>query len=82
MIATWATSADCGTHFETLTADGQVRVDGRPPLGEPFSQGEDDPDCTPICWCTRTAKQFCLACACCAACGQCRGPHTWPPTLA
>lgn len=58
---------------------GEVHVDHRPPLGEPYSEGDDDPDCNLICWCPRIPKQFCMECAGCAARGQCRGPHTWPP---
>ncbi|MFD7391352.1 hypothetical protein ACFV46_23115 [Streptomyces sp. NPDC059852] len=38
---------------ETLTADGQVHVDGRPTLGEPWFEGEDAPDYNPICHCPR-----------------------------
>ncbi|MEV7082381.1 hypothetical protein AB0N88_28210 [Streptomyces sp. NPDC093516] len=79
VIAMWTESTWCGTRHETLTADGQVHVDGRPPLGEPWLEGEDDPDYNPICHCPRLPKQFCMECAGCAACGQCRGPHIRPP---
>ncbi|MDQ0904603.1 hypothetical protein QFZ22_000588 [Streptomyces canus] len=79
VIAVWVESTWCGTRFETLTADGQVHVDGRPPLGEPWFEGEDDPDYNPICGCPRLPKQFCMECAGCAACGQCNGPHVWSP---
>lgn len=58
---------------------GQVHANYAPPLGEPYFEGDDDPDYNPICSCPRAPKQFCLACAGCAACGQCQGPHTWPP---
>lgn len=79
VIATWVTSTGCGTRYEDLAADGEVHVDYRPPLGEPWFEGEDDPDYNPICWCPRVPQQFCMECAGCAACGQCRGPHVWPP---
>ncbi|MFF1546038.1 hypothetical protein [Streptomyces sp. NPDC058291] len=79
VVAVWVESTWCGTRYETLTADGQVHVDGRPPLGEPWFEGDDDPDYNPICWCPRTPQQFCMECATCAACGQCSGPHVWPP---
>lgn len=80
VVAVWVELTCCGTRCEMLTADGQVHVDGRPPLGEPrYYEGEDDPDHNPICHCPRTLKQLCLACAGCAACGQCRDPHIWPP---
>ncbi|MFD9044594.1 hypothetical protein [Streptomyces bottropensis] len=78
VIAVWTESTWCGTRHET--ADGQVHVDGRPPIGEPrYYEGEDDPGFNPICHCPRTPAQFCLTCAGCAACGQCCGPHIWPP---
>ncbi|MEU5200369.1 hypothetical protein AB0G86_41075 [Streptomyces scabiei] len=77
VAAVWVESTWCGIWFETLTADGQVHIDGRPPIGEPrYYEGEDDPDFNPVCHCPRTPRQFCLACA---DCGQCPGPHIWPP---
>ena len=79
VIATWVQSTGCGTRYEELTADGQVHVDYAPPLGEPWFEGDDDPDHNPICSCPRVPKQFCMECAGCAACGQCTGPHVWPP---
>lgn len=82
VIATWVKSTGCGTRYEELTADGQVHVDYTPPLGEPWFEGDDEPDYNPICDCPRLPKQFCMECAGCAACGQCRGPHTWPPAPA
>ncbi|MFD5477738.1 alpha/beta hydrolase family protein [Streptomyces hawaiiensis] len=57
----------CGTRYEDLTADGQVHVDYMPPLGEPWFEGDDDPDYNPICSCPRVPKQFCMECAGCAA---------------
>ncbi|MGC2998657.1 hypothetical protein ACPF8X_09805 [Streptomyces sp. G35A] len=80
VAATWVQSTGCGTRYEELTADGQVHGDYAPPLGEPWFEGDDDPD-NPICSCPRVPKQFCVACASCAACGQCTGPHVWPPPL-
>ncbi|MET9197130.1 hypothetical protein ABZX60_27995 [Streptomyces olivaceus] len=79
VVATWVQSTGCGTRYEDLTVDGQVHVDYAPPLGEPYFEGDDDPDYNPICWCPRVPKQFCMGCAGCAACGQCREPHVWPP---
>lgn len=79
VVATWVQSTGCGTQYEDPTADGQVHVDYSPPLGEPYFEGDDDPDYNPICACPRVPKQFCLECASCAACGQCTGPHVWPP---
>ncbi|MFJ2170400.1 hypothetical protein [Streptomyces griseofuscus] len=78
-VAAWVQSTACGTRYETLTADGQVHVDYAPPLGEPYFEGDDDPDYNPICNCPRIPALFCMECAGCAACGQCRGPHVWPP---
>ncbi|MEU6672484.1 hypothetical protein [Streptomyces sp. NPDC046727] len=77
-VATWVQATGGGTCYETLTADGQVHVDYAPPLGEPYSEG-DDPDCNPICNCPRLPALFCVECAGCAACGQCRGSHVWTP---
>ncbi|MFB7941761.1 hypothetical protein [Streptomyces sp. NPDC056049] len=79
VVATWPQSTGCGTRHEELTADGQVHVDYAPPLGEPWFEGDDDPNYNPICDCPRVPLQFCLECAGCAACGQCAGPHIWPP---
>jgi hypothetical protein len=79
VVAVWVKSTWCGTRYEDLTADGQVHVDYTPPLGEPWFEGDDDPDYNPICWCPRLPKQFCMECATCAACGQCNGPHVWTP---
>ncbi|MFJ7497937.1 hypothetical protein ACIQZB_44025 [Streptomyces sp. NPDC097727] len=79
VVATWVQSTGCGTRYEELTTDGQVYVDYAPPLGEPWFEGDDDPDYNPICSCPRVPKQFCRECAGCAACGQCTGPHVWPP---
>ncbi|MGW2721134.1 hypothetical protein [Streptomyces sp. NPDC001492] len=53
VVAVWVKSTWCGTRHEELTADGQVHVDYAPPLGEPYFEGEDDPDYNPICWCPR-----------------------------
>ncbi|SES32309.1 hypothetical protein SAMN04487983_104281 [Streptomyces sp. yr375] len=58
VVAVWTESTWCGTRYETLTADGQVHVDGRPPLGEPWFEGEDAPDYNPICGCPCLPKQF------------------------
>lgn len=82
VVATWVQSTGCGTRYEELPADGQVHVDYTPPLGEPWFEGDDDPDHKPICSCPRVPKQFCMECAGCAACGQCTGPHVWPPLRA
>ncbi|MGM0361671.1 hypothetical protein ACNFRX_16880 [Streptomyces griseoaurantiacus] len=82
VVATWVQSTACGTRYEDLTADGQVHVDYAPPLGEPWFEGDDDPDHNPICSCPRLPKQFCMECAGCAACGQCTCPHVWPPLRA
>ncbi|MEU6511255.1 hypothetical protein [Streptomyces sp. NPDC046942] len=78
MVATWVEPTACGTRHETLTADGQVHVNYTPPLGEPYFEGDADPDYN-ICNCPRLPALFCMECAGCAACGQCRGPHAWPP---
>lgn len=56
VATTWVQSTGCGTRYEDLTADGQVHVDYAPPLGEPYFEGDDDPDYTPICWCPRVPK--------------------------
>ncbi|PNG23537.1 hypothetical protein C1J00_03575 [Streptomyces cahuitamycinicus] len=68
------TSTGGGTRYEDLTADGEVHVDYRPPLGEPWFEGEDDPDHNPICHCPRVPKQFCMKCAGCAV----HGPYPLP----
>ncbi|MEU1668510.1 hypothetical protein ABZ547_34010 [Streptomyces sparsogenes] len=69
----------CGTRYVDLTADGQVHVACAPPLGEPWFEGDDDPDYHPVCSCPRVPKHFCMECVGCAACGQCTGPHVGPP---
>ncbi|MCX4460214.1 hypothetical protein OOK58_56810 [Streptomyces sp. NBC_01728] len=64
-------STGCGARFETLTADGQLHVDGRPPIVEPRFEGEDAPDCNPICGCPRVPSTPYYPCGGCRACGQC-----------
>jgi hypothetical protein len=39
------------TRFETLTDDGQVHVDVRPPISEPEFDADIDPDYNPVCGC-------------------------------
>jgi hypothetical protein len=80
-VAVWTTVTGGGTRIERLTADGQVHGDGRPPLGEPWFEGDDDPDWNPVCDCPRAPRDWCQPCGGCAACGECThrpGPVSRP----
>ncbi|MCX4971054.1 hypothetical protein OHA98_41320 [Streptomyces sp. NBC_00654] len=79
VVAVWVESTGCGPRYEELAADGELYVDYAPPLGEPYFEGDDDPDYNPICGCPHLPKQWCTGCGGCAVCGQCREPHVWPP---
>ncbi|MGK5629160.1 hypothetical protein [Streptomyces sp. URMC 123] len=79
IVATWTQATGCGTCHELLAADGKVHADYSPPLGEPWFEGDDDPDYNPICSCLRLPRQFCMECADCAACRRCTGPHVLAP---
>lgn len=71
VVATWTESTGCGTRFERLTADGRLHVSFRPPFGEPWFEGDDDPDYNPVCNCPSTPQAWCAECGGCADCWEC-----------
>ncbi|MGW5355985.1 hypothetical protein ACWERV_36435 [Streptomyces sp. NPDC004031] len=70
-VAVWTRTTGCGVRVSTLTDDGRVHVTGLPPLGEPWFEGDDDPDYNPVCDCPRAPRGWCEQCDDCPTCAQC-----------